>query len=138
MSPVGRKFYVEMGAFAPKLAEQDAGKFLTADELDRFQLLADSLTVVIVHGLVSSVVGNRGRDKLAKQIIKALKPMTPTPAHQESANPSPPHAEKIPTRISASPCAYCNGRGYVPGDPEGAPIEDCPKCTTRPAEGGEI
>lgn len=25
-------------------------------------------------------------------------------------------------------CDYCFGKGYVPGDPEGAPIEDCQKC----------
>lgn len=41
--------------------------------------------------------------------------LTPTPPSQESANPSPPHAEPIPTRLSASTIT-----------------------TTRPAEGGEI
>ena len=25
-------------------------------------------------------------------------------------------------------CAYCNGKGHRPGDPEGAPIEDCQPC----------
>lgn len=25
-------------------------------------------------------------------------------------------------------CGYCHGKGYVPGDPEADPIEDCPRC----------
>jgi DnaJ-class molecular chaperone len=35
-------------------------------------------------------------------------------------------------------CSHCKGRGYVEGDPEGAPIEDCPKCKgtgRRPRDG---
>jgi hypothetical protein len=30
--------------------------------------------------------------------------------------------------VSQTKCSNCGGRGYVAGDPEGAPIEDCPKC----------
>lgn len=81
---VGRVFHVEMGAFAPRLSEQEVAPYLTAAELDRFQLMADSLTVVIVHGLVSNIIGNRGRDKLAKTIVKALRPV---------ANATPPLSE---------------------------------------------
>ncbi len=28
----------------------------------------------------------------------------------------------------AAVCPWCKGKGYVSGDPEGAPIEDCQKC----------
>lgn len=97
---VGRQFYVEMGAFSPRLADQEVGQFLTTDELDRFQLMADSLTVVIVHGLVPNVVGNRGRDKLAKKIIKALK--------QSSLSATQPPAGLHPCS-SNSPKPKCKG-----------------------------
>lgn len=39
-------------------------------------------------------------------------------------------------RLSAQPketgkvCGYCHGKGYIPGDPEGAAIEDCQPCAS--------
>lgn len=47
-------------------------------------------------------------------------------------------AEEVAAARQARPglttCDYCHGKGYVPGDPEGAPIEECPKCAPRPAQ----
>jgi hypothetical protein len=38
------------------------------------------------------------------------------------------------THCAAIPmaCPICSDRGFVPGDPEGAPIEDCPRCVRSP------
>lgn len=58
-------------------------------------------------------------------------PPIPTTNSQERANPSSSLAEPL-QGAHAPPCTYCKGRGYVPGDPEGAPVEDCPKCSAPP------
>lgn len=41
-------------------------------------------------------------DDMRKRAREEGIPSRPTPPSQESANPSPPHAEQLPTRLSAS------------------------------------
>lgn len=41
-------------------------------------------------------------------------------------------AQATPPRVGLTEaCSYCGGKGYVPGDPEGALVEDCPKCSPK-------
>lgn len=69
---VGNKVQIEMGALAPKFSEQSIAAHLDPEEIDKFQFIADALTVVIVHDVIPYSAGTKARDKLAKRMFKAM------------------------------------------------------------------
>lgn len=69
---------IQLGVFAPSLAEQGFAPFLLPDELERFQAHDIAISRLHVAGLITYASHIRAREKLAKQIKKALRLPLPT------------------------------------------------------------
>jgi hypothetical protein len=59
---------IEFGCFAPSLKEQLAGMGFAKGDLDHWQLIAKSLTVLRACGYISKSVRDKGERKIAKEI----------------------------------------------------------------------
>jgi len=68
---MSEKVDIEFGAMAPKLSEQRIAAFLSPDDVKRFEMIADALTVVTIHGYMPRSMSDKSRDRLAKRIFKA-------------------------------------------------------------------
>lgn len=64
---------IEMSTFGPSLTEQLEGCF-DQKSLERYELISKSLTVCLVHSVVSPSVVEQGRKKLIKKIAREWKP----------------------------------------------------------------
>lgn len=68
------KISIEFGAMAPSLNEQPVAQYLDKNDLQRFEMIAHSITVMTVHGYIGRAQSDKARDRLCKNIIKAIKP----------------------------------------------------------------
>jgi hypothetical protein len=64
---------IEFGAFAPPFEQQLAGLGFRKGDLDKWQLIAKSLTVLHIHGYISQNVRNKGERRIIKDIEKKYK-----------------------------------------------------------------
>lgn len=66
------KLSLGFGALVPKLSVQLKGLGVSRESCDRFQKIADAITMIAVHDIMPESVVQRARRKLAKRIAGAL------------------------------------------------------------------